>query len=197
MVQTPTKPITLEEFLALPETQPASEYINGEIVQKPMPQGKHSRLQNRLLRATDELESQQIAMALPELRCTFAGRVIVPDVAIIIWDRISVDENGAIANGFASVPDWTIEIVSPDQNQAKLTRKILHCLDQGCQMGWLINPDDCSVFAYPAKQQPSFYDMEDPDEFLPVPEFARDFRLSVGTLFSWLTIPRKDSPRAE
>jgi len=31
-------PLTLEEFLTLPETKPASEFINGEIVQKPMPQ---------------------------------------------------------------------------------------------------------------------------------------------------------------
>jgi hypothetical protein len=29
MIQTPTKPLTLEEFLQLPETEPASEYING------------------------------------------------------------------------------------------------------------------------------------------------------------------------
>ena len=29
MVQTPTKPFTLEEFLKLPETEPASEYSNS------------------------------------------------------------------------------------------------------------------------------------------------------------------------
>jgi Uma2 family endonuclease len=41
MLVTQTKPLTLEQFLALPETNPASEYIaTGEIVQKPMPQGK-------------------------------------------------------------------------------------------------------------------------------------------------------------
>ncbi|MEA5471725.1 Uma2 family endonuclease [Spirulina sp. 06S082] len=38
----------LEQFLTLPETKPASEYIEGEIVQKPMPKGKHSRLQLKL-----------------------------------------------------------------------------------------------------------------------------------------------------
>ncbi len=34
MVQTPIKPITVEEFLKLPETKPASEYIDGQIIQK-------------------------------------------------------------------------------------------------------------------------------------------------------------------
>lgn len=48
MVQSPAKPITLEEFLKLPETQPASEYVDGQIIQKPMPQGKHSTIQTEL-----------------------------------------------------------------------------------------------------------------------------------------------------
>ena len=37
--------LLLEEFLALPETKPASEYIDDQIYQKPMPQGKHSTLE--------------------------------------------------------------------------------------------------------------------------------------------------------
>jgi Uma2 family endonuclease len=38
------KSLTLEEFLQLPETEPASEFIHGQISQKPMPQGEHSLL---------------------------------------------------------------------------------------------------------------------------------------------------------
>ena len=45
MVQSLPKSIALEEFLKLPETKPASEYSDGQIVQKPMPQGKHSAIQ--------------------------------------------------------------------------------------------------------------------------------------------------------
>jgi hypothetical protein len=41
MVQSPPKPLTLEAFLQLPETKPASEYIDGQILQKPRPQAKH------------------------------------------------------------------------------------------------------------------------------------------------------------
>ncbi|MFN9817256.1 MAG: Uma2 family endonuclease, partial [Pseudanabaena sp.] len=36
-----TNNLSIEEFLALPETKPASEYIDGQIYQKPMPQGQH------------------------------------------------------------------------------------------------------------------------------------------------------------
>ena len=31
MVKTPSKPLTLEEFLTLPETKPATEFIEGKI----------------------------------------------------------------------------------------------------------------------------------------------------------------------
>jgi len=46
--------LSLEKFLSLPETQPASEYAHGIIIQKSMPKGKHSRLQTRLARAIDQ-----------------------------------------------------------------------------------------------------------------------------------------------
>ena len=49
MVQTPIKPLTLEAFLTMPDTKPASEFINGKILQKPMPQGEHSVLQGELV----------------------------------------------------------------------------------------------------------------------------------------------------
>ncbi len=64
--------LTLEQFLKLPETKPASEYINGKIFPKSMPQGEHSRLQYKLCAAINEVvEPEKIGCAFPELRCTF------------------------------------------------------------------------------------------------------------------------------
>ncbi|OBQ26744.1 MAG: hypothetical protein AN483_20530, partial [Aphanizomenon flos-aquae MDT14a] len=114
MVQAPSKPLTLAEFLELPETKPASEYINGKIIQKPMPKGKHSRLQLRLCNTINEqAESQKIASAFPELRCSFGTRSVVPDVAVFRWDRIPFDTDGEVPDDFLLSPDWTIEILSP------------------------------------------------------------------------------------
>lgn len=48
MVQVPQKALSLEALLEMPETNPASEYVDGQIIQKPMPQGKHSSLQREL-----------------------------------------------------------------------------------------------------------------------------------------------------
>ncbi len=186
MVQAPAKPLTLEEFLKLPETKPASEYINGQIIQKPMPQGKHSKLQGKLVTAINEVvEPKRIALAFPELRCTFGGRSIVPDVAVFAWGRIPVDENGDIANVFEAAPDWTIEILSPDQSQTKVTGNILHCLNHGSSLGWLIDPDERCVLIYPLGKQPELLNKE--LDVLPVPDLVA-LRLTVGDLFGWLKL---------
>ena len=194
MVQTPTKNLTLEEFLQLPETEPASEYMDGLIIQKPMPQGEHSAIQTELAPAINlVVKPNHIARAFIELRCTYpagsrnsvyGGRSTVPDLAVFLWGRIPRKESGGVANVFTIAPDWTIEILSPDQSQTKVTKNILHCLKHGTQMGWLIDPDEQSVFVYQPDQPTTVYD--EPGTRLPVPAFATDFNLTVEGLFSWL-----------
>ena len=185
MVTTRSKSITLEEFLALPETKPASEYIDGKIIQKPMPKGKHSTIQGELIIALNSaLKVQKIARAFPELRCTFGGRSTVPDVTVFTWDRIPRDDNGEIADSFQAAPDWTIEILSPEQSQTRVTKNILHCLDNGTKLGWLIDPQEQSVLVYWRSQQPEFF--EAATDVLPVPDFAKAFQLTLGELFGWL-----------
>ncbi|PIG94720.1 Uma2 family endonuclease [Gloeocapsopsis sp. IPPAS B-1203] len=185
MVQTPSKTLTLAEFLQLPETKPASEYIDGQIIQKPMPQGKHSAIQGELVPAINGVvKAKRIARAFPELRCTFGGRSTVPDIAVFLWNRIPRDENGEVANTFPAAPDWTIEILSPDQSQTKVTKNILHCLKHGTHIGWLIDPDEQTVFVYHPKQEPEVLD--EPDEVVPVPSFASELQLKIKDLFAWL-----------
>ncbi len=193
MVQTPIKSISIEEFLKLPDTKPASEFVDGQITQKPMPQGKHSTIQGDLVSAINTvLKLSKIARAYPELRCTFGGRSTVPDGTVFAWERIPRDEDGRVANVFALAPDWTIEILSPEQSQTKVVRNILHCLSNGTQMGWLIDPDEELVFVYFADplgtidQQPKISVFENKEDILPVPEFAKSFQLTVGQLFDWL-----------
>lgn len=185
MVQIQTKTLTLEEFLQLQETEPASEYINGQIVPKPMPQGEHSAIQTELASAINAVtRSKQIARAFTELRCTFGSRSIIPDISVFTWQQIPRQENGRVANIFTKSPDWTIEIISPDQSQTKVTKNILHCLNYQTQMGWLIDPQEHSIFVYSPDRQTTVFDGL--DVRLPVPKFAQDFELTVGELFNWL-----------
>jgi Uma2 family endonuclease len=52
---TSVKPLTIEEFLKLPyiEKSPAWEYINGNVIQQPMPKTRHSILLHQLLAVID------------------------------------------------------------------------------------------------------------------------------------------------
>ncbi len=74
--------------------------------------------------------------------------------------------------------------MSPNQSQTKVTRNILHCLDNGTQLNWLIDPSEQSILVYFPKQQPAFF--EATTDILPVPDFAQAFQLTVGELFGWL-----------
>lgn len=75
-------------------------------------------------------------------------------------------------------------ILSPDQRQTKVTKNILHCLNYETQMGWLIDPEEQTVFVYIRNQQPIMLD--ELEALLPVPDFASELRLTVGDLFGWL-----------
>ena len=97
--------LSLEEFLTQPETKPASEFIAGEILQKPMPKGRHSRLQGKLCQEINQLtEAAQIAYAFLELRCSFANRSLVPDVAVFLWNEIPFLVNGEVPDRFDIPP---------------------------------------------------------------------------------------------
>jgi Uma2 family endonuclease len=150
-----------------------------------MPQGEHSVIQGELVTTVNAVvKPQKIARAFPELRCTFGGRAIVPDVSVFVWNRIPRDEDGAIANVFQSAPDWIIEILSPDQSATKVTKKILHSLKYETKMGWLIDPDEQTIFVYQSNQQLEVFD--EIEEQLPVHPFASELRLTVGDVFGWL-----------
>lgn len=175
--------ITLEEFLKRPETKPASEYIQGEIVQKPMPKTKHSRLQGQFLRTINEVvEEPKIAYGFPELRCTFGGRSIVPDVAVLLWEQIQFDESGEPLDDVLIAPYWAIEILSPQQSSNRVTKKIIHCLQHNCQLGWLVDPGDRSILVFLPNQQPQFCEGSD---VVPVPEMI-PLKITAEQVFSWL-----------
>ncbi|UKO99408.1 Uma2 family endonuclease [Nostoc sp. UHCC 0870] len=177
--------ITLEAFLQLPETKPASEYIDGKITQKPMPQGEHSRLQGKLVSTINGVaEPQKTALAFPELRCIFGGVTIVPDIAVFRWERIPREPSGRIANRFETYPDWVIEILSPDQTQAKVLRKLLHCSQNGTELGWLIFPEDASILTILPNQR---VEMLTGTDTLPILSNI-DLSLTVEQVFSWLNL---------
>jgi Uma2 family endonuclease len=175
--------LTLEEFLALPDTKPASEYIDKQIIQKPMPQGKHSLIRSKLMTAINQPD---VMFAFPELRCVFAGTAIVPDLAVFEYNNIPYDEEGTVANDFNLTPDWIIEISSPEQVTTKVPDKFFYCLQHGTKLVWLINIEEkCVIIHHSDNQIEIIYEQA---QKLTVPSFAKSLKLTVGDIFGWLKL---------
>ena len=180
---------SLQEFLQQPETKPASEYIDGEILQKPKPKGRHSRLQGKLCAIINQVaEDAKVAYAFPELRCSFGQRSIVPDVSVFRWERIPFTAEGNVPDHFNLSPDWTIEILSPEQRTNRVLGNILYCLEHGSDLGWLIDPDDISILVLQQQQQPALYQG---NQVLPVLQDL-ELTLSVNQVFGWLNMNRSN-----
>jgi Uma2 family endonuclease len=184
LIESPSK-ISLEEFFMLPETKPASEYFGGKIHQKDMPQGKHSTLQVKFSSAINQVgKPQKLAYAFPELRCTFDGCAIVPDIAVFEWPHIPLNSQGEIENRFEIAPDWIIEILSPDQSSTRVINKILFCLKNQTKLGWLIDPEEELVIVFKPQQEPEIKENED---ILPVLDVLSGLQLSATNLFDLLS----------
>jgi Uma2 family endonuclease len=141
-VATTTK-LTLAEFLRLPETEPASEYDDGEVCQKTMPTTWHSVVQRLLAYVfTIYLRDHPIGEAGSELRCIFGPtgreRAYVPDYVFIV----GVPPGFGSTNGpYEGAPDLAIEILSPDDRPSRVRRKVRFYLANGVQFVWLVDPD--------------------------------------------------------
>ncbi len=156
--------------------------------------GKHSAIQVELAAMINTgLKRSKIARAFMTLDGRFGDRLIIPNIAVFTWDHIARDASGEVANVFTRAPDWTIEILSPNQSQTKVVKNIIHCLKHDTQMGWMIDPDDDlrsvedhrTVLVYQPNQEIAIFD--EVEAMLPMPEFASSLQLTIGELFSWLT----------
>ena len=185
MVHTLTQPMSLEEFLSLPETDPASEYINGRVHQKSMPQGKHSKLQTSLVSQINQWgAAKRLAYGFTELRCTAGGRSIVPDSAVFLWENLPLDENNAMLDRVEQAPDWAIEILSPEQAVTRPMDNLLFLLQQGTSLGWLVDPYERIAFTFQGNHAP--VTMRDTDA-LPLLNELSQHSLTVAQLFDFLS----------
>jgi Uma2 family endonuclease len=143
------KPMTLEEFLKRPEKKPALEFEDGTVTQKVSPRGRHSVLQSSVAEYINRFaRPRKLAFAFTELRATYAGVSLVPDVSIFRWSRIPRTDAGIVADDFWEPPDIAIEIVSPQQSVNRLMRRCLRFNEDGVAIALLVDPRDESVIDF-------------------------------------------------
>lgn len=176
-----TTRLTLDEFLRLPETKPASEYEDGEVCRKTMPTGWHSVVQ-RLVAVVLSLYMRErpIGEAGSELRCIFGPpggeRTYVPDYVFVIGAHPGF---GAVNGPYYGAPDLAVEILSPDDRMTRVRRKVRFYLENGVRLVWLIDPEDRTVTVMTT---PAAATVLAEDEVLDGGDVLPGFRVRVGEL---------------
>lgn len=178
--------LTLDEFLKLPEEEPALEYEYGRVIQKVSPKVHHSRLQSFLVGLFNRVaERRKLALAFSELRTTFGGYSYVPDVSVYRWDRLPRNVTGRLSPEIFEPPDIAVEIASPGQSVNFLARRCVWYTANGVRVAVLVDPDDESVLVFRPDQVPQALRAQDPIQLADV---LPRFKLTVQELFDSLSV---------
>jgi Uma2 family endonuclease len=147
-----TQRLTLEQFLALPATEPASEYVCGEVFQKPMPTNAHGILQPYIWMLIYQfLAVAKLGRVRTEWRCTFGPRgrerPYIPDVVYASFERLPPGD--AIEQPYLlTAPDLAVEILSPDQDAGRFAAKLRFYLLHGVRLVWVVDPAARTITVY-------------------------------------------------
>jgi Uma2 family endonuclease len=142
--QTPThQSATLEEFLAIPPHERFHEILDGEIVRKVMPSGRHGVAQRRLSALLDPYDGDQQSgrpggwWIMSEVEVQLArAQVIRPD--LVGWRNERMRE---VPEEFPIKlrPDWVCEIVSPSDPRRDTVIKVRDYARAGIPHYWLVD----------------------------------------------------------
>jgi Uma2 family endonuclease len=183
MVQSFSKPLTLQEYLALPAADGVYELIDGQAVAKVSPKFFHAGSQKILLRLLDDwCIQQQCGQVYPEwaiaLQRNQVDWVPVPDLTYVSYDRLAAD--WAEDAPCPVPPELAIEIISPDQTFGAMIEKATDYLVAGVSRVWVVDPRAKSITVFYPDAPPRTYtgDMVVTDAVLPGLELAvqRAFR---------------------
>lgn len=139
--------LTLEQFLGLEETKPASEYACGEVYQKPMPDIPHSAIQFFFGAVLYPFLAQTgLGRGFTELRCIFGPpgreRTYVPDLVVVSRQHLPLPQD---RRHLYAPPDLAVEVLSPDQHWAQFLDKVQFYLLHGVRLIWVIDPATSTV----------------------------------------------------
>jgi Uma2 family endonuclease len=135
--------ISLKCFLRLPRAKPPLEYIGGNAVQKHGGTASHSLSHGELaFELRRYAEAQGMERAYSNLRCTFGGRSLVPDVCVFVKDRDPAEDDVTIA------PDLWVEVHSRGESLRGLARRLRWCLGRGSRLAWLVHPKRERVYVF-------------------------------------------------
>ncbi|MEL7036679.1 MAG: Uma2 family endonuclease [Cyanobacteria bacterium J06592_8] len=140
-METTQTQLTLEEFLALPETDLNYELVNGEAIPKMAPKRFHSRLTVALCTLLTQWCQNRGEVGIEwavTLKKNDRDWVPIPDLLYISYDRLPLER--FIDEACPIPPELVIEIISPDQSFGNLSEKAIDYLNAGVLRVWIVDP---------------------------------------------------------
>jgi Uma2 family endonuclease len=133
--------MTPEEYLALPEEKPYLEYVDGMVLQKPMPNKDHAELIAELIYRIKLWIETHDGRIGPEARARLGDlpNFRLPDLSF--W-------RAELPRGEDGPPSLAVEVRSNDQTIAELRRKCEFFRAAGVEACWLIDPTARRAWLY-------------------------------------------------
>jgi Uma2 family endonuclease len=126
--------ITEEEFLRMSFDGPEPDYVDGEVVERAVPNNSHSSAQLELSFVFRALQERLALFPRPELRLRVApGKYRTADLAVYAHR----EPTEAVP---PEIPLVVIEIVSPDDKYENLMKKLSDYQSWGVPHIWLVDP---------------------------------------------------------
>ncbi|MEO9255188.1 MAG: Uma2 family endonuclease [Tepidiformaceae bacterium] len=171
--------MTEAEYLALPEVKPYLEYVDGVVLQKPMPNVSHRRLVHFLdVELGLYIRQAGAGQAGPEQRSRLgqSPNYRLPDLSY--WAPGVSDHND-------SIPSLAIEVRSPDQTMGELRAKCRFYRQNGVDAAWLIDPSSRTIEVFEGKLDGVALS----DAEVLTSPLLPDFELPLKQLFATLDTP--------
>lgn len=167
------RPMTVAEFLALPDDGHRHEFVRGQVLSMPPPKGSHGRIEFRVAKAIDRyLDQQAIARGWdpnddPDARDRLVGFTAVgefgmeftlpddphqirgADVAYVPAEQLA--RSGWDGRSyFPEVSRLAIEIISSSETAANVSEKVQDYLAGGARRVWCVYPEKHTVHVHDA-----------------------------------------------
>jgi Uma2 family endonuclease len=177
-------PVTLDEFLAMPDTRPPTEYWNGEVVQKPFRSYREGRLvatlgadlYGHLLESGEGVAVLHVTCVDRDYNCAY-----LPDISVVL--RAHIPRRDEWNRPLFHRPDIAIYLQPADSSGDRRTRWAAVAGHAGIPLTWFIDPNSLAVTVYRPGTQPRAHQPPNVIDALPV---LRDFKLDLAALFAEL-----------
>ena len=136
-----TRPITEQEFMALPDDGNSYELVDGRLRVSPKATPRHGRTIARLLaRLAAFVDTNRLGEVFaPETGFRMpGGNVRGPDITFVRRDRLTAD---SMLDHFLGPPDLAVEVLSPHDREhpRELMDKIGEYMESGVALVWVID----------------------------------------------------------